>query len=131
MQYRKLFISSEKNIRKGDIVDLETEVLNLLRNNPDKDFTIYEIYEEIYGVKPNPDNLMEFHYKVNPTVGTALSSLLEKGEIIIDHKTSETNINGVYAAGDVADKPFKQAITGVAEGCTAAYSAFEYLKEKR
>ncbi|MBI2631981.1 FAD-dependent oxidoreductase [Candidatus Pacearchaeota archaeon] len=51
----------------------------------------------------------------------------EKGEIIIDHKTSETNIEGVYAAGDVADKPFKQAITGVAEGCTAAYSAYEYV----
>ena len=50
-----------------------------------------------------------------------------KGEIIIDHKTSETNMKGVYAAGDVADKPFKQAITGVAEGCTAAYSAFEYI----
>jgi len=53
--------------------------------------------------------------------------LNEKGEIIIDHKTSATNIPGVYAAGDVADKPFKQAITGVAEGCTAAYSAFEYI----
>ncbi len=51
----------------------------------------------------------------------------EKKEIIINHKTSETNILGVYAAGDVADKPFKQAITGVAEGCTAAYSAFEYI----
>ena len=50
------------------------------------------------------------------------------GEIIIDHKTSETNIEGVFAAGDVADKPFKQAITGVAEGCTAAYSAYEYVK---
>jgi len=50
-----------------------------------------------------------------------------KGEIIIDHKTSETNVKGAYAAGDVADKPFKQAITGVAEGCTAAYSAFEYI----
>src|SRR3989338_6621463 len=50
-----------------------------------------------------------------------------KSEIIIDHKTSETNIEGVYAAGDVADKPFKQAITGVAEGCTAAYSAYEYI----
>ena len=56
--------------------------------------------------------------------------LNEKGEIMIDHKTSETNINGVYAAGDVADKPFKQAITGVAEGCTAAYSAFEYINKK-
>jgi thioredoxin reductase (NADPH) len=53
----------------------------------------------------------------------------QKGEIIIDHKTSETNIAGIYAAGDVADKPFKQAITGVAEGCTAAYSAFEYISK--
>jgi len=51
----------------------------------------------------------------------------KKSEIVIDHKTSETNIPGVYAAGDVADKPFKQAITGVAEGCTAAYSAYEYI----
>ncbi|MBX4211886.1 FAD-dependent oxidoreductase [Candidatus Pacearchaeota archaeon] len=53
--------------------------------------------------------------------------LNEKGEIIIDHKTSETNVPGIFAAGDVADKPFKQAITGVAEGCTAAYSAFEHI----
>ena len=51
-----------------------------------------------------------------------------KKEIVIDHKTSETNMPGIYAAGDVADKPFKQAITGVAEGCTAAHSAYEYIK---
>lgn len=56
--------------------------------------------------------------------------LNEKKEIIIDHKTSETNLSGVFAAGDVADKPFKQAITGVAEGCTAAYSAFEFINKK-
>ena len=54
----------------------------------------------------------------------------EKGEIIINHKTGETNIAGVYAAGDVTDKQFKQAITGVADGCTAAYSAFEFSKKK-
>jgi thioredoxin reductase (NADPH) len=56
--------------------------------------------------------------------------LNEKQEIVIDHKTSSTNIEGIYAAGDVADKPFKQAITGVAEGCTAAYSAFEYINKQ-
>ncbi|MEX0920120.1 MAG: FAD-dependent oxidoreductase [Candidatus Pacearchaeota archaeon] len=49
------------------------------------------------------------------------------GEIKINHKTSETNIKGVYAAGDVTDKPFKQLITGVADGCTAAYYAYEYI----
>ena len=56
--------------------------------------------------------------------------LNEKGEIIINHKTSETNIPGVYAAGDVADKSFKQAITGVAEGCTAAHSAYEFIRKE-
>lgn len=50
-------------------------------------------------------------------------------EIVIDHKTSETNVPGVFAAGDVADKPFKQAITGVAEGCTAAHSAYEFTRK--
>ena len=51
----------------------------------------------------------------------------EKGEIMINRK-SETNIPGIFAAGDVADAPFKQAITGVAEGVIAAYSAFDYVK---
>lgn len=55
----------------------------------------------------------------------------EKGEIIIDHKDSSTNLPGVFAAGDVADKPFKQAITGVAEGCTAAHSSYEYIQSTK
>lgn len=55
----------------------------------------------------------------------------EKKEIKINHKTSETNVPGVFAAGDVTDKHFKQLITGVADACTAAYSAYEFLgKEK-
>lgn len=56
--------------------------------------------------------------------------LNKKGEIIIDHKDSSTSLEGVFAAGDVADKPFKQAITGVAEGCTAAHSAYEYINSR-
>jgi len=55
----------------------------------------------------------------------------EKKEIIIDHKTSETNVPGVFAAGDVTDKPFKQLITGVADACTAAYSAYEFLGREK
>lgn len=55
----------------------------------------------------------------------------QKGEIIIDHKDSSTNVAGIFAAGDVTDKPFKQLITGVADGCTASYSAYEYLTKSR
>ncbi len=51
----------------------------------------------------------------------------DKNEIMIDHKDSSTNVPGVFAAGDVSDKEFKQAITGVAEGVTAAHSAYQYI----
>ena len=71
------------------------------------------------------------HVALSDLAKELMVKLDEKGEIIIDHKTSETNVKGVYAAGDVADKPFKQAITGVAEGCTAAYSAFEYITKRK
>ncbi|MCH7568163.1 MAG: FAD-dependent oxidoreductase [Nanoarchaeota archaeon] len=56
--------------------------------------------------------------------------LNKKGEIITD-KESKTNINGIYAAGDVADTPFKQLITGVAEGCIASYSAYEHITKNK
>lgn len=54
--------------------------------------------------------------------------LNEKGEIKID-RSSRTNVEGVYAAGDVVDTEFKQAITGVAEGVHAAYQAYKYVNE--
>ncbi|MEM3374027.1 MAG: FAD-dependent oxidoreductase [Candidatus Woesearchaeota archaeon] len=56
-----------------------------------------------------------------------LVELNEKGEIKINRK-SETSLPGFYAAGDVTDSHFKQAITGVAEGVIAAHSAYNYVK---
>jgi len=53
--------------------------------------------------------------------------LNDHNEIIINRR-SETNLPGVYAAGDCCDTAFKQAITGSAEGVTASYYAFEYVK---
>jgi len=50
----------------------------------------------------------------------------KKGQIKID-RDANTNVPGVYAAGDVGDTRFKQAITGVAEAVLAAYSAYEYI----
>jgi thioredoxin reductase (NADPH) len=57
--------------------------------------------------------------------------LNKNGEIKINHMTSETNVRGIFAAGDVTDKQFKQLITGVADGCTAAYSAYEHITKKK
>ena len=55
--------------------------------------------------------------------------LNDKKEIVINRK-SETNIPGVFAAGDVVDTEFKQAITGVGEGVAAVYQAYKYVKEE-
>ena len=52
----------------------------------------------------------------------------KKGQIMID-RDAQTNVKGVFAAGDVVDTRFKQAIVGVAEGVLAVYSAYMYLNE--
>jgi thioredoxin reductase len=70
------------------------------------------------------------HIALSDVAKDAGVALNEKGEIIISRK-AETNIPGFFAAGDVVDTHFKQAITGVAEGVTAAYSAYEYVSSRK
>ena len=109
---KKIEIIYETNITeiKGD-----NAVKSVVFDNG-KEFEVDGVFIEV-GSNPNSDLAKHIGVKTN-----------DKGEIIINRK-SETNLPGVYAAGDVADAPFKQAITGVAEGVVAAYSAFDYVKE--
>ncbi|MFA6549746.1 MAG: FAD-dependent oxidoreductase [Candidatus Gracilibacteria bacterium] len=53
--------------------------------------------------------------------------LNEKGEIIVNRK-SETNLPGIYSAGDCTDIEVKQAILGSAQAVMASYSAFKYTR---
>lgn len=48
------------------------------------------------------------------------------GEILVDNK-NETNIPGVFAAGDCTSSPYKQIIISMGSGATAALGAFDYL----
>lgn len=52
----------------------------------------------------------------------------KEGYIVTDGKTSRTNVEGVFAAGDVQDPLYRQAITAAASGCRAALDAEKFIK---
>lgn len=54
--------------------------------------------------------------------------LAADGTIVVDGRSSKTNIPGVFAAGDVIDGTYRQAVTAAASGMVAALDAQHYLE---
>lgn len=110
-----------KIIYKTNVLEIkgDKKVTHVLLDKPykgSKKFKLDGLFIDI-GHIPLSDTAKQIGVKLN-----------KKGEIKIDRE-SKTNISGVFSAGDVADTAFKQAITGVGEAVTAAYSAYRYVNE--
>ncbi len=68
----------------------------------------------------------------NP-LGSLVKDSLKMNEqgYIVTNENMETSIEGVYAAGDIREKPLRQVITAASDGAVAAFCASRYIEEKK
>lgn len=100
---------------KGDGKKVTSLVLNNVKTQAKSDLAVEGLFIAI-GHKPNTD------------LFKGVLDMNETGYLITKDGSSYTNISGVFAAGDVQDHVYRQAITAAGTGCMAAIDAERWLE---
>ncbi len=102
--------------RPNDKGVLSTVALNNTEGGEDREIQIDGAFVAI-GHKPNSDIV----------VGQV--DLDEDGYVVVDGRSTKTKLPGVFAAGDLVDHTYRQAVTAAGSGCSAALDAEAYLRD--
>ena len=122
MQNPKIEVLFEHNV-EGLFGDNGVEGAHVVKRRGQSDEQHYDIAIDGFflaiGHKPSSDVF-------KPYVQTD-----EAGYIVTDGASTRTNIEGVFAAGDVADPHYRQAVVAAAGGCKAAMEAERFLADNK
>jgi len=129
--------------RKAEFTKAEVAWIDEVKNNEKIEVLFEEEVAELVGEERltgvklksgkevNMDGLfIEIGGSPNTKLAQELGLDLKDGSIIVD-KDQNTNVAGVFAAGDVTDRPFKQIATASGDGATACYTAFKQLRAEK
>jgi len=142
------FATKVKLIHRRDKLRAENLLQKKLKENPKIEIIWDSVLEEVIGdkdpkgvtaikiknIKTNKSSEIKLH-GLFIAIGHDPATSLFKGQLDMDkegylitkHDSTITNIPGVYAAGDVKDKIFRQAVTAAGMGCMAALEAEKHL----